>query len=315
MLKTNEDYAKIIVDRKEFPFKKAVNLGRLANEIFETVSLEENSIIGKKLLETVNFLRESEKLVIKKNFGLEDDYECYSLEDISVRIFTIHENVREIKNEALETLRTLIRARTYSIILSKICVRGFNLLRIHEIKTIQQFINLSTTELLNMKGMGEKSFENIFKVRESLKKPLKPNYEYEIDSLHLSARTYHALRRIGVETLQDFLNLTSTQVLNIKQIGKKSYEEVVSVRERLNKPLVDNYKSKLELKPEDGIDFIWMTKRTYNLLQRNGIKTIQDLLNLEFEKFVKFKNVGRKTLQEVIKIRENFKKPFYNNPF
>lgn len=309
----NERYAKILADSEKFPLKMAANLGRLATEIFETIDLEENSILGKRLIEKVSFLRESEQLVIKKNFGLEENYTIHSLEDISISMSTIYENVREIKEEALKTLRKLNRARDYSTILASLSVRAFNVLQMHDIKTIQQFLNLNATEVLNMKSMGKKSFQSVVNVREKFKKPLEPKYEYEIDSLQLSTRTYHALRRIGVETLQDFLNLTATQVLNIKQIGKKSYDEVVSVRERLNKPLIDKLKSKP--KPEDNIDSIWMTQRTYNLLKKNGIRTIQDLLNLEFEEFVKFRNVGRKTLNEVIKIRENLKKPFYNNPF
>lgn len=49
-----------------------------------------------------------------------------------------------------------------------------------------------------------------------------------IDELELSVRSYNCLKRIGVETIQDLINKTPIELFHARNMGRKSYEEIVS---------------------------------------------------------------------------------------
>lgn len=52
-----------------------------------------------------------------------------------------------------------------------------------------------------------------------------------IDELDLSVRSYNCLNRAGIETLGDITNLSSFELLRVRNLGKRSYDEIVKVLE------------------------------------------------------------------------------------
>lgn len=52
-----------------------------------------------------------------------------------------------------------------------------------------------------------------------------------IEDLELSVRSYNCLKRSGINTLEELLNRTQEDMLKVRNLGKKSYEEVLA---RLN---------------------------------------------------------------------------------
>lgn len=50
-----------------------------------------------------------------------------------------------------------------------------------------------------------------------------------IDQLDLSVRSYGCLRRSGVATLADILNMTESQLRSVRNLGYKSFDEIASV--------------------------------------------------------------------------------------
>lgn len=52
-----------------------------------------------------------------------------------------------------------------------------------------------------------------------------------IEDLEFSVRSYNCLKRSGINTIEDLLNKTEEEMLKVRNLGKKSYDEVIS---RLN---------------------------------------------------------------------------------
>ena len=52
-------------------------------------------------------------------------------------------------------------------------------------------------------------------------------YEMAIDDLDLSVRSYNCLRRAGINTVKDLTEKTGDDMLKVRNLGKKSLEEVL----------------------------------------------------------------------------------------
>lgn len=56
----------------------------------------------------------------------------------------------------------------------------------------------------------------------------------------------------------------------------------------------------------EGIEIFDMTVRTYNVLQRNGLHTVGDIIEADSEKIISIKNLGRKSLEELIEVLKEY---------
>lgn len=65
--------------------------------------------------------------------------------------------------------------------------------------------------------------------------------EMSIDELELSVRSYNCLKRAGINTVEELTNRTSEDMMKVRNLGRKSLEEVLSKLKELG----------LELKPSD----------------------------------------------------------------
>ena len=78
------------------------------------------------------------------------------------------------------------------------------------------FIDLSeTTKLVDV--MVEKEDDEKGKVM-----------EMSIDELELSVRSYNCLKRVGINTVQELTNKTSEDMMKVRNLGRKSLEEVLA---------------------------------------------------------------------------------------
>lgn len=50
-----------------------------------------------------------------------------------------------------------------------------------------------------------------------------------IDELDLSVRTYNCLRRAGISTVEDLCNITVEDMYKVRNLGRKSLEEVIGI--------------------------------------------------------------------------------------
>ena len=58
--------------------------------------------------------------------------------------------------------------------------------------------------------------------------------EMNIDELELSVRSYNCLKRAGINTVEELCNRTSEDMMKVRNLGRKSLEEVLSKLKELN---------------------------------------------------------------------------------
>ena len=65
--------------------------------------------------------------------------------------------------------------------------------------------------------------------------------EMTIEELDMSVRSFNCLKRAGIDTVEDLINRTEEDMIKVRNLGKKSLEEVIQKLHSLN----------LELKREE----------------------------------------------------------------
>ena len=65
--------------------------------------------------------------------------------------------------------------------------------------------------------------------------------EMNIDELELSVRSYNCLKRAGINTVEELTNKTSDDMMKVRNLGRKSLEEVLAKLKDLG----------LQLRPSD----------------------------------------------------------------
>ena len=58
--------------------------------------------------------------------------------------------------------------------------------------------------------------------------------------LELSVRSYNCLKRAGINTIGDLIKMTPEQLVNVRNLGKKSLDEIMLKLADLGHPLSDN---------------------------------------------------------------------------
>ena len=66
-------------------------------------------------------------------------------------------------------------------------------------------------------------------------------YEMTIEELDMSVRSFNCLKRAGIDTVKDLVNKTEEDMIRVRNLGKKSLEEVIQKLQSLG----------LSLKKED----------------------------------------------------------------
>jgi hypothetical protein len=138
-----------------------------------------------------------------------------------------------------------------------------------------------------------------------------PDYNDPIEILNLSFRSTKALKNRGITTVEELLDLTYQSLHNIKNIGKKSIEEILVCQEKLM-----DYGLQKKSYPDkndiiilhDSINSLNLSVRSTNALNNYGITTIEDLLKLKDQTLDKIRNIGKKSIEEIVTIRENIRK-------
>jgi DNA-directed RNA polymerase subunit alpha len=81
---------------------------------------------------------------------------------------------------------------------------------------LDSFINLSENAI-KVEVMADKEDEGKEKV-----------LEMSIDELELSVRSYNCLKRAGINTVEELTNRTPEDMMKVRNLGRKSLEEVLA---------------------------------------------------------------------------------------
>ena len=134
-----------------------------------------------------------------------------------------------------------------------------------------------------------------------------------IDWIGLSVRSTNALHRNGIHTVEDLLMLTDEDLLCMRNVGAKSMNEILSkideckapeTAERLAPSAAPEQDKKTQSAEagmkQQSIDLIGLSIRSTNALHRYGVHTVGDMLMLTEEDLFGMRNVGRKSVDELL---------------
>ena len=159
--------------------------------------------------------------------------------------------------------------------------------------------------------------------------------ELSIDDIDLTPRPYNCLRRAGITKVQEILDLSGDEFINIRNLGLKAAEFVVmrleelgvsyESREHLVLAVEQKKKSRYEAANNDvmpgisdtdlnlqklSIDDIDLSPRAYNCLRKAGIFTIQDILKLSGDEFINIYKLGLKSAISIVEKLEELGVPY-----
>ncbi|MDO4503629.1 MAG: DNA-directed RNA polymerase subunit alpha [Clostridia bacterium] len=89
-------------------------------------------------------------------------------------------------------------------------------------------------------GLSDIAFERMIENEEETEK----NSAYTIDSLDLSVRAYNCLKRAGINSLRDLVRKTSDEIMKVRNLGRKSLEEVIDKVHSLGLHFADEVEAK-----------------------------------------------------------------------
>ena len=195
------------------------------------------------------------------------------------------------------------------------------------IKFLKDLISVGKRGLFRIKNLGIRSYEETVskveslgykfsdellvenKLDESIENKL-TNEEKKVDTsmkikkLKLSTRSFNALDSFGIKTVEDLLAYTSGEIKNIKRLGNKSFNEVVNKINEMG--LKFSEEKPVELSEEKRkllnkkINKLKISNRAINVLNSNGIKTVNDLISLTTVELQKTKKLGNVCYKEIL---------------
>lgn len=154
--------------------------------------------------------------------------------------------------------------------------------------------------------------------------------EDSIKALDLSVRSYNALRRAGIDTIEKLLACSEEELRKMRNLGAKSVEEIQSVIVGLqdgcgalrladaeeaaalraadvSSPEIAVDTSSGALYEDAPIESLSLSVRANHSLKSFGIKNISQLIGLDRDELGRIRNMGAKSVEETLAALENYK--------
>jgi DNA-directed RNA polymerase alpha subunit len=133
----------------------------------------------------------------------------------------------------------------------------------------------------------------------------------KVEELDFSSRTLNALKRANINTVEEIISFTEDEIIKIRNIGETGFTELLKKLRGLGLSFRESevytmgmFIERPEVKGEKVLEFtieeMEFSVRTYTCLKRAGINTVEDLINRTESDMIKVRNLGRKSLEEVI---------------
>lgn len=249
---------------------------------------------SKGLQKALEEIGERAKYVIESIYGLKEGKTPKTLENVGRELGITGGGVSPIKIKALRRLRNPARDRKNKITLE---LEGDEYLTDKErqlIEKIKKNIQLQNGDLSEnlgkLKEIQEKARtrkKNKKKEEERTiieKKGEEEKERLDVEDLGLSIRPYNCLKRAGINYLDDLANMTEEQFRKVRNLGKRSFEEIVAkmqefgisfkTKEQLEKEIIEKQeKRQQELSEEREKSFKKQPKAEHKTKIENRPKT------------------------------------------
>ena len=155
-------------------------------------------------------LSERERTVLKYRF-----VDLMTYEEVGKLYNITRERIRQVEAKALRKLRHPNRSKYL-----KYGVSGI----IENIRTDyhNRFCDLES-KLIELCKLNEKTANEVIRDNE-LRKKYAPT---KIENMDLSVRSYNCLKRAGIDTLQQLAKLSYEDLINVRNLGRKSVDEII----------------------------------------------------------------------------------------
>ena len=311
--------------------EKEINYDKLARAILNLKNMGTEKGLyyysSKKLNELINNLPSNNIKVIKERFGLEDG-KSKTLEQTAYIFNTNRERIRKIEANAMRLLRRKEKIDKFSGNLIDV-MNQYNDLDFDS--DFRKMIYAADDILRLSRKLDEKTIKAKELINNVVISTLNKKEELidktdvrniTLDEIEISNRTYNCLKRGNIITLGDIIDTDYIRLCKIRNMGRKSVEEVIYIMKNngyvvvngkfIKEDEIDNIEKQEDTKmnqeiKDKKIEDISMSTRLYNVLHRFGhIETFGDILSNNVMYYVKLRNLGAGCLKELLDIVHSY---------
>lgn len=276
-------------------------------EFFDICNAQHDSCIKHEVDEVLKTLSDRECRILKGRYGY--DGKVRTQKDLAIEFNETITRIREYERKALRKLRHPSRAKILRSFLCSALSRDKN-----------NFYARLFTDLF----LYQKQLLDILQQKPPVvekEDPWQPSEEItpssNIESLELSIRSVNCLNRANIVTVEDILKYPSKDFYRIRNLGRKS---LIEICKKLKKIGHSDKAAEIEaayhslhfqcLPPQQPdisskIETLGLSDIARNPLRRAGIETIEDILNLSAQAWLRIPSLGNKgTLEIIEKLKE-----------
>ena len=190
--------------------------------------------------------------------------------------------------------------------------RTYTVLCKYDISTIDKLISKSTIDIMKMRNLGKKTYDEIIEKVHSLgykfadeepgEEKEDEDTEIRIESLGLSTRVYNVFRMYEIDTIGKLISKSKIDIMKMEGLGQKSYDEIIEKVHSLGYKFADE--EPIEEKKDEGTEIriasLGFSRRAYTVLCKYDIDTIDKLISKSTIDIMKMINLGKKTYDEII---------------
>lgn len=253
------------------------------------------------------------------------EYQNNLLESINYSEIPLEDESNNSGKKYFERLRDALSVRAKNLLLDN---------ELYDYDDFLLFISSGNHQFANLRNCGNKTIKELEKISSLIlcyQKDPSSILNIPIEDLGLSVRPLNCLKAAGIDVLGELVVLNKADLIKFHNMGKKSLQEIEEAV--ISKGLWFGFDIKTFLqgkntKPKDipdgdstilkdatendeqdeivdtsvlnvPIEDLGLSVRSFNCLETAGIKTLGDLVAFEKEDLFKFRNLGRKSIQEI----------------
>ena len=264
-----------------------------------------------ELEEKIRTIPERSQKVIRYYYAL--DGKKYTYDEISNIYGISSERVRQILKNAKKKLshpyrsKNIIRDYQKDNIAIEDNNTKINNLKseIEELQIIIEYFSNTDCKYKNI-GLSELKVDTnkleklkVENIQDLIKKWSNKIEKISLETLNFSTGTFTKLRMAGIYTLDDLINSTSREILRIRNLGKDKYNEIINKLSSIGLRLkIENEeKNNLVEIPLEDLNF---SVRTFNILGRAEIYTLNDLISSTENEILSIKKLRKNEYNEII---------------
>jgi len=233
------------------------------------------------------------------NLFFGEDYVNFDEEEKNYIENNLNYFINELKDDSTPTVCDLSESYTY--IFRSLYTIEDNYIKIIQVNPKELFSSyanprdhLYLKRVQLFKYLKKYFFENISNKKDESSYNKKYLLTDSIDKLNISVSDFLFLHNLGINTVDDLLNY-----INLKQL-EFNYENVEQIlfRTNIRKEILYFYNQN-QGKEDNLIENLNLSIRSYNILKRNGINTIGNLISYTENELVRLKGIGKIVKDEI----------------